>query len=175
VPPQVRRYSCSAILLAAVCVLALSACGGGGAATGRHAQPKVASALPRVELAFARCVRAHGVPDFPNPNGHGQLPYARLRTIHNGPLGHKESTALGSCAHLLAHTHGRVTARLIAIPPRELLHFSACMRAHGLSAYAGPGAGKKAQLRNVTYIRAHRGAFGRAFSACRKLIPIPRP
>ncbi|HEY5261971.1 MAG TPA: hypothetical protein VIJ33_07640, partial [Solirubrobacteraceae bacterium] len=62
-----RRSSCTAILLA-VCVLALSACGGGGPTAGRHAQPNVASALERTELAFARCVRAHGVPDFPNPN-----------------------------------------------------------------------------------------------------------
>jgi hypothetical protein len=63
------------------------------------AQQKAAKAVfARAELVIARCVRANGVPDFPDPNSHGPLPLAR-----KGPLAQKENTAMGICAHLLSH------------------------------------------------------------------------
>ena len=47
---------------AAVCALVLGACGSSG-----KSSPTAASANPR--LAFAKCMRSHGVPNFPDgPN-----------------------------------------------------------------------------------------------------------
>ena len=49
----------SSFLLSACCVLALAACGGSGAKAGH------AAADP--QLKMSECMRAHGVPNFPDP------------------------------------------------------------------------------------------------------------
>jgi hypothetical protein len=122
VRPQVsRRFLCVAAPLAA-CVLALSACGGGNATGGNSGQVNAGSALARqlraasqaglvhLEFKIARCVRARGVSDYPNPNSHGVLPPAQLSAIQRGPLAQQEKNALGICVRMLPHSaHGQMT------------------------------------------------------------------
>jgi hypothetical protein len=48
--------------------------GGGNVSSGNRTGSQGQSASGSFTLAFARCMRAHGVPAFPNPDGHaGQL------------------------------------------------------------------------------------------------------
>jgi hypothetical protein len=123
------------------------------------------------ELAIARCVRAHGVPDYPDPNSHGVLPRARLSAIQRSPLAQKENTALGVCARMLNHTYGRVTGRMtsaIPLAPQVQRRLTACLRAHGLSRFADFGSDKKAFL---AYIDTHLPELRRAGQACNGLLP----
>jgi hypothetical protein len=59
---DVRRL-CAAIALAGVCAAGLAACGSGR----NHSGTSVAHTNSGVR--FAVCIRAHGVPDFPDPGG----------------------------------------------------------------------------------------------------------
>lgn len=127
------------------------------------AQQTAAKAVfARVELAMARCVRAHGAPDFPDPNSHGVLPLAR-----KGPLAQKENTAMGVCAHLLSHP--RASLKIVGrVSTLVLRRFSACVRAHGLPGYPDLGADKKAA---AAYVDKHLGELRRAVAACNELLP----
>jgi len=162
---EVHRFWRVAVLLVA-CVLALSACGGDGATGATSAPQNAAKAvLTRLALATARCVRAHGVPDFPDPNSHGLLTLAR-----KGLLAHEENTAMGICAHLLSHPRAPLTI-VGRVSPRTLLRFSDCMRANGLPGYPDLGSGMKLAP-YATYIRAHLPEVRRATLACSRLLPL---
>lgn len=179
-----RRFLCVAVLLSAS-ALQLSACAGGGVSAGRSAPGSAASALERhlragsqaalvrFELANARCVRAHGVPDFPDPTSRGVFPRARLRAIQRSTLAAKENTAIGTCAHLLSHVHGQLIGTRIRVSPRTLVRFSDCMRAHGLPGYPNLGLGKKVAATYAAYVRAHVRELRRATLACIGLLVHP--
>ena len=69
----------------------------------RSDQPGRKAAL----LAFARCMRTHGVSDFPDPNAQGQITRAMLSgagfDLHSRPVLHAALNCVGV-------THGAVTA-----------------------------------------------------------------
>jgi hypothetical protein len=77
-----RRAAALAVVSA---VAVLTACGGSPSSSGGSASTE--SATYRAELAYAQCMRAHDVPDFPDPNPsasisisgrpHGNSPAAR--------------------------------------------------------------------------------------------------
>ena len=80
---------------------------GGSASTG--------PATYRAELAYAQCMRAHGLPGFPNPNPSGG-PGINVRMNPNGP----GARANDACKHLLpGGSTGRsgATAPTTASPP----------------------------------------------------------
>src|SRR5580692_3962407 len=60
------RYATSLLLVAAVPVLA--GCGGSSPSS----QQALASTKQSDAIAFAQCMRSHGVPNFPDPSGNGR-------------------------------------------------------------------------------------------------------
>jgi len=88
----------AALAVAAAVAVLTTACGvvhvhfgssAGSASTG--------SATYRAELAYAQCMRAHGLPSFPNPNPSGG-PSAHVNVNPNSPA----ARANDACKHLLA-------------------------------------------------------------------------
>jgi hypothetical protein len=62
----------AAIVAAAALALLTAACGGGGSPL----SPASPVGLPNgtaQALAHAKCMRSHGIPDFPDPNAHGNI------------------------------------------------------------------------------------------------------
>lgn len=47
-------------------------------------------------LAFAKCMRNHGVPNFPDPNGQGEFDFAQLGSIKTNPALHSAGQACQS-------------------------------------------------------------------------------
>lgn len=47
-------------------------------------------------LAFAKCIRQHGVPDFPDPNGQGEFDLSKLGAIKTDPNLHRAGLACQS-------------------------------------------------------------------------------
>jgi subtilase family serine protease len=95
---------CAAALAAVVAVALLTACGGrpsisGGSASGGSASrgsASAGSATYRAELAYARCMQTHGVPDFPDPSPSGNI------SISGQPHGNSPAArANDACEHLL--------------------------------------------------------------------------
>jgi subtilase family serine protease len=92
-----RRTAAAVAAVAAVALL--TACGGrpsisGGLASGGPAS--AGSAVYRAELAYARCMQTHGVPDFPDPKPSGNI------SISGQPHGNSPAArANDACEHLL--------------------------------------------------------------------------
>src|SRR4249919_2168425 len=95
-----------ALAVAAGVAVLTTACGvvhvyfgssGGSASTG--------SATYRAELAYAQCMRAHGLPGFPNPNPSGGLSFHHQRPSRsarlNGNPNSPAARANDACKHLL--------------------------------------------------------------------------
>jgi hypothetical protein len=80
----------------------------------------------RKELAYAQCMRAHGVPGFPDPNSNGifDTTVANRGDFH-GPA---FTSANKKCAHLQG---APPTAAQTQRSAAEALRYAACMRAHG--------------------------------------------
>ena len=83
-------------------------------------------------VAFAHCMQAHGVPDFPEPNAQGVFSGAGVSD--NAP-GFR--AAANRCSHLLPNG-GRPTPAQDAQAVAQALEFSRCMRAHSIADYPDP-------------------------------------
>jgi hypothetical protein len=120
-------------LLLSTCaaMLALAACG--GSPSGRGAPGTTSAAA--VWQDYARCVRANGAPDFPDPTvdaaGNATFPNANVKNL--------PAATQSACAAIL----GRLPAQLRAGRPQDvgmLQRFAQCMRAHGIADWPDPDA-----------------------------------
>jgi hypothetical protein len=127
------------LAVVAVVVSALAGCGAASPAPGATGSP--AASLQQqartVWLQFARCVRAHGAPVFPDPQvdsqGHadfGQSPQTKTEA----------SQAQGACGSILSRLPASVTgnAPVTAAGLHELTLFAHCMRQHSLPQWPDP-------------------------------------
>ncbi len=108
--------------IVALAVLATACGGSAGSAAGGSANYQQA-------LAYSECMRAHGVPDFPDPNAQGQI----IQSAHPGQKadanGSVAQAADNTCRHLLP---GGGTNSNTAGFQREVqqdLKIAQCMRA----------------------------------------------
>jgi hypothetical protein len=128
----VSRIAGLAAALAATAALA-AACG--GSSPGPAASP--GQPLYQQARTYADCMRAHGVPEFPDPR---PGPEGTLVYPLNPPAGMLTSAgydaAFRACLKL-AITGGRPTARYQAIASHALRQ-AECMRAHGITRYPSP-------------------------------------
>jgi hypothetical protein len=114
------------LLLAFAVILLAAACGGS------PADHPAASAHVTQALAFARCMRAHGVPTFPDPDPQGNFP-----SFSTGVSKQVSSAANDTCKHLLS-TGGTATPQ----QQQQKLEFGVkvaeCLRAHGYPNFPDP-------------------------------------
>ena len=93
-PAGLRRAGVLAAAVAGIAVLA-AACGGGSSA---GAGPGIHQTAYQRELAYAECMRAHGLPGFPDPQSDGTFNSTmQNRGDFSGP---GFQSANKSCAHL---------------------------------------------------------------------------
>lgn len=135
------------VSLAAVGALALLAAGCGGAGGSAPQVASVASSTttattPQTGLvAYAHCMRTHGVGSFPDPNGStgiskAQVVAARMRNPD------KFNTAETAC-HGLLPTNGLAPTQSAQQQRTQLadeLSFARCMRSHGIARFPDPNA-----------------------------------
>lgn len=124
---RTSRVSCSLTVVA--CATALVACGSSHNASGTTDLRAQSQAI-----AFANCMRAHGVPNFPDPGGGGGG--VNLTGTGINPRSPAFTGARQACAKLTPGAAGGVQAtesQFIAA-----LAFAKCMRAHGLPDFPDP-------------------------------------
>ncbi|MGH3493189.1 MAG: hypothetical protein ACRDQ1_08115 [Sciscionella sp.] len=127
--------------LAVLCALTVAACGSRHTPTRTTHRRTHASAagLAGQGLAYARCMRSHGVTNFPDP-------------VHNGGVSFQGSTsspafrsAQTACAPLeprkVAPSHGNETPRQVAEDHAQLLRWAKCMRHRGYPKLPDPKIG----------------------------------
>ena len=157
------RVGPAAAGLAAVAVLA-GACSASPASPGVASAPSTsASASPSASssqagpLAFAACMRSHGVPNFPDPNSNGGTEITPSMGINT----HSPSfiNARNTCARLIGGGTSASSPQNLA----QELKFSKCMRAHGVPNFPDPssdgaitGSAKGINPQSPTFVSAQR-------------------
>jgi len=135
-----------------------SALGGGGPSTGSgRGAPRSGFAIqtgnPQKALKLSECMRANGVPNFPDPNGQGVIQGSGI-----DPNSAQFQKAQQTCAKDLGGGAGTRSPAQIAKAEAAALAFSKCMRSHGVPDFPDPqfSSGGGISIR----ITAHAGAGG---------------
>lgn len=158
----------AAVVIAAL-ALSAAACGG-------SSRPSTARGQGTL-LAFSRCLRAHGVPSFPDPQAgevHAKVPSAQALGVADSVLG----SAAGACRHLLPPGADDVfpasEARLLLIGMRS---FSRCMRSHGVPRWPDPVVDAQGRplfrlsAEGFTRRQAHAPQITHTIAECQRLLP----
>jgi hypothetical protein len=122
-------------------------------------------------LAFAKCMRANGVPNFPDPSGNGTITFHGIDASSPafqqaqrkcGPIGGGQPPSPAQQQQMMA----------------QALKFSRCMRAHGISQFPDPqvgpgGAGIAIRIRagSSSDLNPNNPLFQAAQQACAGLLP----
>lgn len=178
--PPARLRCAIAALVAALLVAACGSSsptgtsppGAAGRATTSSSSPDH-SAAASASLAFSKCMRSHGVPNFPDLGGNGMRIAASGRTISvNGSSFSASAFSLTrqKCRRFLPHTSA---SPLQAARQRQQgLKFARCMRGHGVpnfpdpTAAPGSGANQVAHLSGVSAQELQSPDFQAAAKAC---------
>jgi hypothetical protein len=127
-------------------------------------------------FAFARCMRSHGIPGWPDPNSHGFFDKSKLR-----PLGLSKSRVRaledGPCNIPLP------SPQAYTITPADradYLKAASCMRSHGFADFPDPTfPNNNVRLTIPSSIDTNSAKFKSAATTCTKLIrpglPYTRP
>ena len=160
-----RRLALAAL---AVCAIALTACGS-------SSKPSSAGSAGTQALKYADCMRANGVPSFPDPGSNSALP---------NPASPAFRAAVKSCAKLQpAGLHLGGPPAPSAAELRAARAFARCMRAHGLSHFPdplttyGPGftLGRGEYFPDISTTELQSPAFGQSAKACGVQLPSLPP
>jgi len=151
---KVPKLGGAGLSLAAVALL-LAACGEGSPAgvaslrstpgtsgatpPGGNSGSPPSAALQAAQLAYSKCMRAHGVLNFPDPNAGGGYPEGYMKNIQPGSSsyvnGTKDCRPLADAAQMAPWTKPQMEAH-----DAMMLKISVCMRAHGITNFPDPNA-----------------------------------
>lgn len=130
---------------------------------------------PQKALKLSECMRANGVPNFPDPNGQGAIQGSGI-----DPNSREFQNAQQKCAKDLGGGLGTPTPAQIAKQEAAALAYSKCMRSHGVSDFPDPqfGAGGGIRIRfhakggtGVSDLDPNSPVFQRARATCSPLLP----
>jgi hypothetical protein len=133
---RLRRAGLLAAALGCL-TLAAAACSS-PASPGTGAGPTHGSAKQN-ELAYSRCMRAHGITSFPDPNAQGGLKLNAGPGTGLDPSSPQFKAANNACKSLLPSLGTLSPAQQAAVRARAL-KYSRCMRAYGISDFPDPNA-----------------------------------
>lgn len=154
-------------LVAGLCLF-VSACGGSSAAQGTSTTQSRA-------VAYATCMRSHGVSKWPDPNSNGVFDKAKLGLQQLGVSSSQLQTAASSCQHLLPNG-GRGPDAAQEQHVRALgLEFASCVRAHGVPSFPDPDS--TGRIPDPASVGVDQGSpkFRAANTACGKYRPPYMP
>jgi hypothetical protein len=128
------------------------------------------SAYISQQLAFARCMRAHGIPNFPDPGGDGHFNKHVLRQL--GVSDARLRAVNGACQHLQPPGEAPLTAQ----QQQDYLRAAACMRSHGIAGFPDPSfSGGGVHFPVPSGIDPNSPQFTQARHTCQRLIPAGLP
>ena len=170
------RVRAAAVMIVLATALPAAACSSGGpSSAGASGSPQAGgSANSSSGLAYSRCVRAHGVPDFPDPGSGGQLSKQAVVTALRAVSDSRAAAATGACARL--NPAGQEDPVLTAQEQQDYLRAVACMRSHGITGFPDPTfPGGRLNLQIPSSIDTTSRQFTRAEQTCTRLIPAGLP
>lgn len=133
--PQSPRRAAAVIAALAATALLAAGCSDSPSATGSGRTPQAgASANSGIPVAYSRCMRSHGIPNFPDPNSSGQI--SKRAIIQSGVSMSVLQTAQRACERLWPYqglTQAQQRQQLA-----QALDFARCMRSHGVPDFPDP-------------------------------------
>lgn len=107
----------------------------GSGSGGGQAVVSIAGGSRQDALKFSACMRANGVPNFPDPNSQGAVQFGSADGID--PRSSQFQAAQKKCAKYRGGGHAPSPAKQ-AQAQAQALRFSACMRSHGVPDFPDP-------------------------------------
>jgi hypothetical protein len=179
--PRRRRAGALAAAVAVATLLA-AACGGSPAETNTFAP----GATYAQALAFAKCMRSNGVPQFPAPDAQGNFNTTQIEALENNNS--QADNAIHQCRSVLPNAGTGLTVEQIQTIQQQNLRSAVkaadCMRAHGITNFPDPAGTTQASGVNwqplISAIQAglslNTPSYQAAFMACNgKLVGGPIP
>jgi hypothetical protein len=175
---RLRRVAVGAAMVIASAML-VSACGGGStgpevASAGNStstASSSSESSSKASPLGYSRCMRAHGLKDFPDPNSNGGLGISAHPGSDLDPNSPLFQAAQQACKSLApqAPTSGAGQAKAA----KAILRYAQCMRAHGLKDFPDPSGQGMLSLKATpgSDLDPNNPQFQSADKACRANLP----
>lgn len=155
-----------ALAILAAVALGAAACSSpstGGSGTAATAE----SAAYRANIAFAQCMRTHGVPDFPDPQPGSSF------SVSVEPAGAAAQTPSGkaylACQHLLPNASAPTSSPVSSQQLAEGVALAQCLRTHGEPTFPDPTVVNGGL--NFDFTGVNTSQFQAAVSACRSAIP----
>ena len=172
-----RPLILASALAVAACSLLVAGCGGGSPRVANIASSTTAATTTSQSgpVAFAHCMRSHGVPTFPDPNANGEFDGSKLKRAGVSPS--QVRAAQSSCNYLLPNGVPLAPRYTITLADQiDYLKGAACMRRHGVPNFPDP----VFQNGNVHFnippgIDKNSTTVRHAVSICQKLIPAGLP
>ena len=141
------RWAWLSVLLTAAAVIAtvglalvVAACSGGsGPSSAGSGPPGAGGSASSQALAFALCMRSHGVPKYPKPNSSNTMPNGlpKVSPQHLAVTMSEFKAAREACGHLLpngGHAAQSAAQQLLS----DGLKFARCVRSHGVLNWPDP-------------------------------------
>jgi hypothetical protein len=174
--PRVRRQlrlkwrvtgrTAAAVSAATALALLAAACGASPSSAGSDGSTN--SHL----VAFSRCMRANGVPSYPDPDNGGVIPKESDQQL--GVTSAQLQAAQSACQHLLPNGGRGPTPAEVQQVKAQGLKFAQCMRHHGV---ALPDPASTGRIPDPASVGIDQGSpqFEAANQACRKYRPPYMP
>jgi hypothetical protein len=155
-------------------VLAVLAAGCGGGLPGAASGASSTTTAQNGALAFARCMRSHGVPGWPDPTSTGVFDKAKVRALG---VSQSRLTSSSLRCNRLHPIDGRPEGQTITLADQaDYLRAAACMRSHGFPGFPDPTFQDQSVTANVpASVEQDTPKFKRAAATCTKLIPAGLP
>jgi hypothetical protein len=164
--PRPARLGLMGVLFTILGIVLLTACGGGSPTA--TASSSVSTAYTKA-LAYAQCIRAHGVSSYPDPNSNGQFV---IQNGSNDPTANVSITVLNAatkaCQKLLPPSMAGPQQGSQG-PTTSELKFAECMRSHGEPNFPDPASNGAFTL--PAGMNAESPQFEKAGKACQSLMP----
>jgi|SRR5579862_2569200 len=189
-PTRLRGLRTTAViaLLAPIALLA-AACGGPatpGVPTGATKTTTTAASTPAGSstgasgpLAYASCMRSHGVSNFPDPSSSGGFPKQDVISAESSVSNSQVDAASNDCKALLPagqSLSGKPVQTVTVQDQKDYLKTVACLRSHGITNFPDPVfSGGSVHFTIPPSINMHSAKFLEATQVCEKLIPAGLP
>ena len=172
--PRSRLIILASVVAVAAFSLLAAGCGGGGSpGVAGVASTTAAGTAQNTALAFARCLRSHGLPKWPDPTGSGVFDKSKLRQTGYS-VSQVRAVEEGACKHLLPS--GGQGRTITAADRADYLRAAACMRSHGFPDFPDPTFQNNSVQTNVpSSVDQDSARFRSAAATCTKLIPAGLP
>lgn len=174
--PRLLRAGMAVAVAAAVALVA-SACGGAAPASSTPGPPTLTT-LTNQALAYAKCMRAHGIPNYPDPSVQDNA-HSKGVGFNLGSGIDTHSSQFTSAAKLCQKQtgFGHISAAQRQAAMNNLLKVAECMRSHGIANFPEPfeNSNQIGFNLNGTGIDMNSSRFKAAQAACRGLMPDGGP